>query len=383
MCGGNTGDASGRLLSLDALRGYDMLFIMGGEGLVGAIAALFGYADFRQSFGHVPWDGLQFMDTVFPLFLFISGVSFPFSCAKSRERGLDDRAIALKCFWRFLILAVFGVLGGLLRFKFESMRVWSVLGRIGLAWMFASWMYLYFRTKVRLIIAALILVSVPIFFILVPAPDAATLAYPDSLKYLEQFGRGPFSPVGNFGCWLDRTLTGGHIYKPLFDPEGFAGILPAVVTAMLGGFAGEIVRRGGGASGRKALALFACGVGCAIGAWIFSLILCPINKALWSSSFVLAVGSYSFVIFALFYWIVDVWKVTKWSFFFRVIGMNSITIYMAQQIIGFHRAKDFFFGGFANLCPDAYGLVVQHLGYICVCWCFLFFLYRKDVFLRI
>jgi len=378
-----TDKAAGRLLSLDALRGYDMLFIMGGQGLICAIASLLGYPNFGRSFGHVPWDGLQFMDTVFPLFLFMAGVSFPFSCAKSRERGLSDRAIAFKCFRRFLILALFGALGGLLQFRFGTVRVWSVLGRIGLAWMVSAWLYMLFRTRVRLVIAALILVSVPVFFMLVQAPDAATLAYPESMKDLARFGRGPFSPVGNIGCWLDRTLTGGHTYKPLFDPEGFAGILPAVVTAMLGVFAGEIVRRAGGATGSKALALLGCGVGCGLGAWVFSAFICPINKALWSSSFVLAVGAYSFAMFALFYWIVDVLKFTKWSFFFRVIGMNSITIYMAQRIIGFDRARDYFFGGLAGQFPGAWSPIVLSLGYIAVCWLFLYFLYRKNTFLRV
>ena len=372
----------GRLLSLDALRGYDMFFIMGGQGLICAIAALLGFPDFESSFGHVPWDGLQFMDTIFPLFLFIAGVSFPFSCAKSRQLGLSDRAIAVKCLRRCLILMMLGLLGGFLRFRFDTMRVWSVLGRIGLAWLIAAWLYLFFKAKTRLVIAVLTLILVPVFFILVTAPDAATLPYPESLKKLEAFGRGPFSPVGNIGCWLDRTITGGHTYRELFDPEGFAGILPATVTALLGVFAGEIVRCEGDATGKKALALLGCGGICALGAWGFST-FCPINKALWSSTFVLALGSYSFAMFALFYWIIDVKRFAKWSFFFRVIGMNSITIYLAQRMIGFTQARNYFFGGCAGLFPQAWGSIILAIGYIVICWLFLFFLYRKNTFLRV
>lgn len=370
-------------MSLDALRGFDMLFIMGGEELVYAVAALLGSPDFAGSFGHVPWDGLQFMDTVFPLFLFMAGVSFPFSCARSRERGLGDKAIALKCLERGLILVLLGLLRELLQFHWcDHLRVWSVLGRIGLAWMFASWLYLFFKTKDRIVIAVSILAVVTVGTVLLLAPDAATVVYPESLKEIADFGRGPFSAAGNFGCWLDRTLTGGHIYRELYDPEGFSGILPAVVTAMLGMFAGEIVRRGYAATGRKSLQLLACGVGCVAAGLLLSLV-CPINKALWSPSFTLVVGGYSFALFALFYWLIDVKEFRGWSFFFRVIGMNSITIYMAQQIIGFNQARKFFFGGLISYCPDGWRAVASSATYILVCWAFLFFLYRKKIFLKV
>jgi predicted acyltransferase len=125
-----------RLASLDAARGFDMFFIMGGEGLVVSIAALLGFPEFHASFGHVPWDGLNFMDTVFPTFLFLAGVTFPFSAAKSRERGATDLQIGLKALRRCALLILLGLIhdGPLLRFDFAHLRVWSVLGRIGIAW---------------------------------------------------------------------------------------------------------------------------------------------------------------------------------------------------------------------------------------------------------
>jgi len=362
---------SARLASLDAVRGFDMFWIMGGEGLICAIAALVGFPEFHKSFGHVPWHGLQFMDTVFPTFLFLAGVSFPFSAAKSRERGLTDGKIALKALRRGLTLVVFGlVYQTLLTFNFSTMRVWSVLGRIGIAWMIAVWLYLLFKPRARLIIAAGILALVTLFTIFVPAPGGAA-------------GIDPFSPEGNFGCWLDRTLTAGHTYKPLFDPEGFAGILPAVVTALLGMFAGELVRRdGGAATGRKAAELLVCGIVCALAGWALSFAF-PINKALWSPSFTLVVGGYSFALFALFYWIIDVLQCRRWAYFFTVIGVNSITIYMAQRIIGFRHANEFLFGGLAGRFPAVWIAVVMAVGYIAVCWLFLLFLHKKDVHLKV
>ena len=360
-----------RLASLDALRGFDMFFIMGGEGLVCAIAAALGHPDFKASFGHVEWHGLQFMDVIFPLFLFMAGVSFPFSCAKSRERGLGDGKIALKALKRGVVLFLLGlVCNRILQFDFAHLRVWSVLGRIGIAWMIAAWLYLVLGLKARLGVAVGILAAVTLGTCLITAPGAPLPV-------------DPFSPEGNFGCWLDRTITGGHIYRPLYDPEGFAGFLPAIVTAMLGMFAGEIVRRGGtAATGRKALELLAAGVLCLVAGFALSLLF-PVNKKLWSPSFVLVVGGISFALFSLFYWIIDVRGWRKWSFFFTVIGMNSITIYMAQRIIGFGVARDFLFGGIASLAPDAWRGVVVQVAYIAVCWIFLYFLHRNRIYLKV
>ena len=152
-----------RLASLDALRGFDMLFIMGGEGLLCAIASALGFTGFAAAFGHAEWHGLHFMDIVFPLFLFMAGVSFPFSCAKSRERGMGDERIALKSLKRGLILVFLGLCcEGLLKLDFASLRVWSVLGRIGVAWMIASWIYLCCGVKTRIAIAVATLAIVTV-----------------------------------------------------------------------------------------------------------------------------------------------------------------------------------------------------------------------------
>ena len=362
-----------RLASLDALRGFDMFWIMGGEALVYAIAALCGCPDFQKHFGHVPWEGLQFMDTVFPTFLFMAGVSFPFSAEKSLERGLTRGQVALRALRRGLTLMLLGIVYGrfLQTFNFSTFRIMSVLGYIGFGWMVAAWIYLFVRNvKARLGIAVFILAAVTLFFGLVPAPDAAA----DAVR---------FSPAWHFGCWLDRTILGAHSLNPTFDNEGFAGLLPTVVTAMLGMFAGEIVRAGGmKATGRKTLALLAAAVVCLVSGLALSSFY-PIVKNLWSPSFVLVVGAYSFAAFALFYWIVDVKGWQRWSFFFRVIGMNSITIYIAQRFVGFRTASEFFLGGAASLLPGNWGALVLQLGYIVACWLFLLFLYRKNVFLRV
>ena len=372
---GSIGKPSGRLASLDAVRGFDMFFIMGGEQLVVALAGLFGIAGFHESFGHVAWDGLHFMDIVFPTFLFLAGVTFPFSAAKSREKGATDLQIGLKALKRCCLLILLGLVhdGAIQSLGFAHFRVWSVLGRIGIAWFAAAVIYLNFKTRVRIGLAAAILAAVTLVTRFVLAPDAP-------------FGASPFTAEGNLGCWLDRTLTAGHTLDlGNFDPEGFAGMIPAAVTAMLGMFAGELVRRTDAKPVRKCLdlALFAAGL-LALGYGLS--FASPINKSLWSPSFVLVVGGCSTLLFLAFYTVIDVWGFVKWSFPLKVIGMNSIAIYMAQSVIGAGQANDFLFGWSWRMLPDSCGelkLVFMTLGYTVVCWLFLYFLYRKNTFLKV
>ena len=379
-------DKNSRLMSLDAFRGFDMFWIMGGEALVYAIAALFGVTDFNKSFGHVPWAGLQFMDTVFPTFLFMAGASFPFSAAKSLERGMSRGQIARKALRRGITLILLGFVyqGFLGKLNFATFRMPSVLGYIGFGWMVAAWIYLYVKNvKARIGVALGILAAVTLVFGFIPAPDAATITIPENMVWAKELGRGVFTPAGHLGCWLDRTLLCNHILNPLFDNEGLGGLFCTIATAMLGMFAGEIVRAGGTkATGRKAVNLLICAAACLVSGLALSMFY-PIVKNLWSPSFVLVVGSYSFAMFALFYWIIDVKGWSKWCFFFQVIGMNSITIYMAQRFIGFKTASVFFLGGVAGLMPDLWGQLVLKLGYIAACWLFLYFLYRKNVFLKV
>ena len=150
---------------------------------------------------------------------------------------------------------------------------------------------------------------------------------------------------------------------------------------MLGMFAGEFLRRDM-PGGRKAALLAAAGVAAAAVGLLMSLSI-PIVKALWSSSFVLVAGGYSAVMLALFYWVIDV-RGWRWgSLFFRVVGLNSITIYLGQRLIDFSRANQFLFGGVISLFPKNAVGVVTEVGYIATVWLFLYILYRHKVFLKV
>ncbi len=366
---------SQRLLSLDALRGFDMLFIMGFSTLIISICSLFpGGADcwLATTMKHPEWNGLTHHDTIFPLFLFLAGMSYPFSYAKQVSLGTPKRETYLRIFKRALTLIILGVIyNGFFDLNFETLRICSVLGRIGLAWMFAAILYINFKPLTNAIICIAILIGYWLLIAFVPAPDVP--------------GADPFSIQGNLAGWVDRMITPGRLYYGgYFDPEGLLSTIPAIVSAMLGVFTGELVRiPEEKLSGNKKTLYMIGGTVALLALGLLWSLVFPINKMLWSSSFVLVVGAYSLGLFALFYYIIDVRKYQKWTLFFRVIGLNSITIYMAQRIFSFYSINNFFLGGLSKMLPEQWANVVLGIGYVTVCWLFLYFLYKKNTFLKV
>ena len=362
-----------RLLSLDTLRGFDMLFIMGGDAFFLCLGALLPgtiFADFAQQMGHKAWDGFALYDLIFPLFLFIAGVSFPFSLAKSRSMDESERKTMLRILRRGLTLVVLGIVyNGLLSFDFENLRVASVLGRIGLAWMLAAFIYMRCSRRVSAIIALAILLGYYALLTLVSAPDAP--------------GASSLSMEGSIVGYVDRLLLPGILHLGIHDPEGILSTLPAVVTALLGIFTGDFIRTFQRWNGhKKALTLLLSGL-LLIGlgyAWDF---LFPINKNLWTSSFVCVAGGYSMALFAVFYWVVDVMEWRKWTFFFRIIGLNSITIYLAQHFLDVSKPIKTVFGGVLSLLPENMYALGYWACHIALCWLFLYFLYRQKIFLKV
>lgn len=366
-----------RLESLDALRGFDMFFICGGSALLVAIANCFpeshAWQVIADNMGHVPWDGLRHHDTIFPLFLFIAGISFPFSLERQRERGFSSAKIYLRIIRRGLILVLLGLLyNGLLDFHWDTLRFCSVLSRIGLAWMFGALIFTSVK-NVRIVAAVVIVILVGYWLcnILLIAPGAPE-------------GADPLSKEWNIGCYTDRTILGAHCYRPEYDPEGLFSTIPAIGTALLGMLTGRFVKQSDAVISphKKALYMFLAGVVFALIGWAWNFAY-PINKALWSSSFVCAVAGYSLIMFALFYFIIDVLKWRGWDFFFVVIGMNSITIYLAQRFAFFNGAFHKIFDGTVSLFSESCQPIASNVCFIIVWWLFLYFLYKKKIFLRV
>lgn len=363
-----------RLQSLDALRGFDMFWIMGGEAIFTGLAAVTGWPLFKwwaSQLVHVEWHGFVFYDMIFPLFLFIAGISFPFSMAKRKSSGEERSTLYKHVIYRGLILVLIGIIyNNGIRFNLGELRYGSVLGRIGLAWMFAALIFMNTKLTWRIVWFWALLIGYWLILALVPAPDGG--------------GADVFSREGNFASYVDRILMPGKLYLGNHDPEGLFSTIPAISTALLGMFTGEFLmsKYFNDKLLRKALVIAAAGVAFMIIGKVWNLFF-PINKNLWTSSFVCYVGGLSLLFFSVFYLIIDVWNFRKWAFFFVVIGMNPITIYLANQIINFRSAVSFFFGGLAEILPETYKILIHGIGLTAVGWVFLYILYKKKIFLKI
>ena len=371
-----TNQFTGRVKSIDALRGVDMLFIIGFNTLVLSLCKAFpgSFSDWcLTQTQHVPWNGLHFEDMIYPLFVFVTGLSFPFSYAKQVSRGDSQKKIHLKLVKRLLLLIFLGwVFNGFFRLDFSDFRYASVLGRIGISWFCAALLYIHCPAKTRAYIAGGILIGYWLLISHVPAPDMPA-------------GTDPLSLEGNFAGYIDRLIMPGHLWENgIMEPSGTIENLPSIVTVLFGMFTGDFIRfRKEGLSGdKKTLILLAAAAVMLVLGLLISFD-CPINKKIWSSSFTLVNGAASIALFAFFYWIIDVKGHACWSFFFQVIGMNAITIYLAQTIINFRGITQFFLGGLASKLGEHGGAILLAAGYIAVWWLFLYFLYKKKVFLKV
>lgn len=365
---------SRRLDSLDAFRGFDMMWIMGAASIVTAICALTpAGADcwLARQMEHVEWHGLAFMDLIFPTFLFIAGISFPYSYASQKAKGFSSAKIHLRILKRALLLIIFGFLynGMLASFDFADFRYCSVLGRIGLAWMSAALIFIHFGKKARIGIVSALLIGYYLLMRFCHVPGAPA-------------GADPFSLEWNLAGYIDRLIVPGKMYLGTFDPEGLFGVIPATATAMFGMFTGEYVKEGKTSGGRKALAMASAAVILLLAGIAWNVFF-PINKNLWSSSFVCVAAALGLLTFALFYYIIDVKGFKKWAFPLKVIGMNSITIYMAMVFINFWFTAEQLLKGTVSLMPEKAGHLVLVTGIFLLRWAFLYFLYRKKVFLKI
>jgi predicted acyltransferase len=376
-----------RIQSIDALRGFDMFWIIGGDALFRAIGKWSGGywgGVCCDQLDHVDWEGFHFYDLIFPLFLFLVGTVIPFSLDSARRRGATTGDLYRRVIRRTVLLfALALVYNGILQLKWivpadgggwtvnfhDNLRITGVLQRIAVCYGVAAIVTLHTRPRGRLVVVAAILLGYWAILSFVPNPETGVA--------------GDLSKEGNLGGFVDRHFLPGKILAKYYgygDNEGLLSTIPAVATALLGTLAGHWLRTNV-EPGRKMLGLAAAGVvALALGeVWALRF---PLIKNLWTSSFVLVTGGWSLLLLALFYGVIDVLGWRAWAFFFVVIGANAITIYVGQQIIPFATVSKYFFGGVERFAGEL-APVVAAAGVLAMKWLFLLFLYRQKLFLRV
>ena len=361
-----------RLYSLDALRGFDMFWIMGAEEIFNTLAPATGSPVIQaiaNQLTHPAWNGFHFYDLIFPLFLFIAGVATPYSIGRELEKGNGRKQVLIRVVQRAILLILLGIIynNGLRIRPIEDVRFASVLGRIGIAYMFANIIFIYCKRNTQIIWFWALLIGYWLMLKFTSAPG---------------FPMGDLTMEGNFASYIDRHILPGKLYLGIHDPEGLVSTIPAISTGLLGILTGSFIKNSPHKGSRKAAWMALAGLGFIILALIWNLNF-PINKNLWTSSFVCLVGGISLLLLSLFYYVIDVLGYKKWAFFFRVIGMNSILIYMSGKFINWNYTTKGFFQWLGELTPVAYQLVVMSICFVAVKWAFMYFLYRKKIFLKV
>jgi len=416
-----------RLASLDALRGFDMFWIIGADSLVYALNRMSrsGPTEFlANQLEHAEWAGFHFYDLIFPLFVFMVGVSLVFSLTKTIER--EGRAAALKrVFRRGILLFVIGIIysGGFSE-SWPDIRLMGVLNRIALAYFFAGLLFCFLKPRALAGVCAGLLIGywalmtfVPIRDIQLTRQNLARLARergdfqtatllregnnPSAVKDSPAWAAaeqmfyattnrvtGKYAKGYNLCDHLDFQYLPGKKYDHFFDPEGYLSTIPAVGTCLLGVFAGLLLKNQSVTDRKKVTYLVYSGVAAAALGWLWHTQF-PVTKKIWTSSFVLVAGGYSALLLALFYYIVDMLKWEKWCAPFIWMGMNSITIYLTKNFIGgFNKVSARLVGGdiktfFDQHLAKGWGdMMISIVGLLLAFW-FVYFLYRRKIFLRL
>ena len=360
----------GRLKSIDALRGFDMFWISSGDAFFIALFTFINtpfFKDLALQLDHPSWAGFRFYDMIFPLFLFIMGVVMPLSITRRLERGDSRKKLYLHVFQRTILLIILGlVYNGLFNFDFAGQRYTGVLQRFAVTYFFAAIIVMNFKNRGQLIWAGSILMIYWLILLFIPSPG---------------FQPYDLTPQGNLCGYIDRKfLPGSFCCYPYGDNEGILTMFPAIANVLFGVLAGRWLL-GEDENNKKVKNLVIAGACFIAGGLLWSLVF-PVNKYLWTGSYVLLTSGISFLLLSLFFWIIDVKGYHRWAFPFIVIGLNPITIYVAQGVFDFGIIANIFIHGFA----DSFGSfkpVFFQFSVILVKWLFLYFLYRKQIFLKV
>lgn len=356
-------------MSVDALRGFDMLMIIFAGRFIRGLnqGADLPFTNFlAEQFHHPEWFGFHFYDIIMPLFLFVVGAVIPFSINKRLESDNGKTGLLRHLLRRFVILFILGwiVQGRLLSLDINEFHIFSnTLQAIAVGYLFSSLAYLHLSKKGRYILFAACLI---VYALLLTLPQVPGM------------GRSVLLPDQNFALYVDRLIMGrfddGSQYTWILSGFGFTA------TVLSGLFAGELIRSG---LKREKIAFYLLFIGLAgVALGLIWGIWHPVVKKIWSSSFVLFSSGLCFVLLALFYWIIDVKGYRKWAFFLKVIGMNAILAYMISNTINLPAISENLLFGLEQYVGDYYKLVTACGGFAII-YLLLWYLYKNRTFIKV
>jgi predicted acyltransferase len=379
---------SNRLISLDVFRGATiaLMILVNNPG---------DWGNVYPPLLHAKWNGCTPTDLVFPFFLFIVGVSVTLSLTKRKERGDDLFKLVLQIFRRSFLIFFIGVfLNAFPDFNLSEVRILGVLQRIALVYFFISLIFLFTEWKTQVIISAILLLGYWALITLVPVPGIGMPNISQPTIYDPNLQK-EIAP--NIVAWLDNKLLAGHLWRStkIWDPEGLLSTLPAIVTGLFGVLLGKFLRTKLDEFNKIIWIFFTANILIFTGL-LWDLVF-PMNKSLWTSSYVLFTAGLALHFFAMCYWLIDVKKIDWWIKPFVVYGTNAITVYTLSWIGGtfLRRVKFDFYGTETSLRNFLYDnlfkpffspinaslawAIFYVLFWLGIMWIF----YKKKIFLKI
>ena len=301
-----------RLVSLDVFRGLTIagMVLVNNPG---------SWAHIYWPLEHAEWSGWTPTDLIFPFFVFIVGVAIPLAFAKRLDDGRSKRDLYIKVVRRSLIIFGLGLfLAGFPYFRLATIRIPGVLARLAVCYFFASIIYLKTKPRTQVIIVCVLLILYCLVMTHFSAPGYAP---------------GDLSKEGSLASFIDRTVFGQHVWSQgkVYDPEGLLSSIPAICTALFGVLTGQWLRTNK-TDYEKVAGLFIAGMTCVIIGWMWNPFF-PINKALWTSSFVFFTGGMALQLLAFCYWLIDIKKYKAWAWPFVVFGVNAIALFVGTGLM--------------------------------------------------
>jgi predicted acyltransferase len=370
-----------RVVAVDALRGFNIFLILGADGAIWtldrmlrdkgpALSAIGNFLGTQMS--HVEWVGIRFYDLIFPLFIFVTGVSIALALPKllERERKMQIYTRILR---RALVLYVLGLIfyGGV-GHQWGDIRFVGILQRIAVCYFFTSILFLNLNQRGLIVVLIALLGGYWAVMTFVPIPGADAIS---------------FEPNANLANWIDLHYLPGRLWDITRDPEGLLSTLPAIGTCLLGALSGQLLNDERLTPTQRSLWLIGGGIIMVAAGHLWGLQF-PVVKAIWTSSFVLVAGGYSAILLGILHQVIDVWGRKAWATIFVWVGANALLLYLINGIAGFEPFALRLVGGdvsawFDRLVTPGTGLFIAHIVGLILAVVLAGYLYRRKVFLRV